>query len=69
VRSIRLYAGKGNGANVFGADTYVLDADGARQEVLFGADLLGDDCASRQLDALRLLGRRKSNDDKNGHRE
>jgi hypothetical protein len=40
-----------------------------RQEVLFGTDLLVDECASRQRGALRLLDRRKSNDDKTGHRE
>jgi hypothetical protein len=68
-RAPYLAAEKRNGANVFGGDTYVLDADGGRQEVLFGADLLVDEYASRQLGALRLLGRGKSNDDKPGRRE
>jgi hypothetical protein len=64
-----LRAGKGNGVNVFGGNTYVLDANSARQEVRLGADLLDDECASRQLGAPRLLGRRKSNDDKTAHPE
>jgi hypothetical protein len=68
-RAPYLAAGKGNGTNVFGGDAYVLDTDGARQEVSFGADLLVDEWASRQLGSLRLLGRRKSNDDKSPRRE
>lgn len=40
----------------------MLDADGARQEEQFGADLLADECASRRLGDLILFGRRKSND-------
>jgi hypothetical protein len=39
-RAPYLATGKGNGTNVFGGNTYVLDADGAQQEKQFGADLL-----------------------------
>ena len=34
--------------NVFGGYAYMLDADGARQEEQFGADVLADECASRR---------------------
>jgi len=32
-KALYLAAGKGNGANVFGRDTHVLDAESARQDV------------------------------------